>query len=104
MANGLGHGPQAPVRCTLGARLQRLADGVGNLVIADLTWRTGTRLVVQPIHTFAGKPPTPHADGMSTNVKLGCDLLVAQPIRRSKHDPRSHRQRLRGAMLAGQRY
>ena len=43
------HRPQAPVRRSLRARLQRLADRVGDLIVADLPRRARTRLVVEPV-------------------------------------------------------
>jgi hypothetical protein len=103
MAHSRRHSPQAPLRGALGSGLQRLADGGGDLVIADLTWRAGTRLIIQPVHPRTGEAVAPLAGGVGADIELGRDLLVGQPACRGKHDARPHRQRLWRAMFADQR-
>ncbi len=81
MADRFGHGPQAPVRCAFRTRLQRLADRFGDLVVADLTWRARTRLVVKAVQASDGETVAPHACGMGANAELGGDVLVGQAVR-----------------------
>jgi hypothetical protein len=74
-----------------------------DLVVADLTRRARARLVVKPVHAIAGEPPAPHTCGVRANVEFGCDLIIGQPVRCGQNNARSHGQRLRRAMFAGQR-
>src|SRR5262245_53024755 len=80
VANFLGHGSQAPVRPSLGARLKRLADQGCNLVVADLARSPGTGLVVKTIHAAFGKTIAPRADGVLARANLFSDLLFVSPL------------------------
>ena len=102
MAHGFGHGPQAPVGRAFRPCLQRVAEGGGDLVVADLTRRAGTRLVVKPVQAVAREALAPNAYRVGANLELGRDFFVGQPARRDKNDARSNRQRLRRAVFAGQ--
>ena len=87
----LGHRAQRPMRRIRWSRFQRQTDRLGNLVIADLPRRPGTRLVVKPVDAMLGKAPTPLADGVLVGVERLSDRLVRHPVRRREHDPRPPR-------------
>src|SRR5512132_3441273 len=72
----LGHRAQRPMRRIRWSRFQRQTDRLGNLVIADLPRRSGTRLVVKPVDAMLGKAPTPFADGVLVGVERLSDRLV----------------------------
>jgi len=84
--------------------VERQTDRLGNLVIADLPRRSGTRLVVKPVDAMLGKAPTPLADGVLVGVERLSDRLVRYPVRRREHDPRPPRQSLCRSTAAGQTY
>src|SRR5580704_3462408 len=103
VADLLPHGPQAPMRRALRTRCQRLADRGCDLIVADLAWRAGARLVVETLHPALGETIAPGTDRCGADTHLGRDLLVVEPTGRSENDARTLRQRLRCAVLARQR-
>jgi len=70
------------VGCIVRNRLQRRGHHLGDLVVADLAGRAGSRLVIKPIKALVGKPPAPGPDGQPGEVKLLGNRRVAQSVRR----------------------
>ena len=89
------------MRRSLRSRLQRLLNGSGDLIIAELTRRTRSWLVVEAIHVSLCKAIAP--DGVCANAQLLGNLLVLQTISRRKYDAGSLRNRLRRPVLARKR-
>src|SRR5579859_115589 len=75
--------------------LERLDDHPLDVIIADGTRLSRSRLVMQSIKPPPGEatPPLAHSRGIAAQP-LG-DLLTGLSIRRRQHDPTAQRQRLR---------
>lgn len=62
MVDRARHLAQAPIRGAARCRFQRQADRLANRIIADLTWPTRPRLIVQAIQPILGKRASPLAN------------------------------------------
>jgi len=89
------------MRLSSGPRLQRSADRVGDLVVADLARCSRSRLVEQSIEPFCGKAPTPFADCIGVRAHLNADRLILQPGCSGQNDARPTRHRLAGLLRPG---
>ncbi len=77
-------------------RLERLANDLGDLVIADLARRAGTGLVIKTRHPMFGEPAPPFSNRVGGCAQPQADVLVCHPFRRVQDDARPLRQPLRG--------
>ena len=77
-------------------RLERLANDLGDLVIADLARRAGTGLVIKTRHPMFGEPAPPFSNRVGGCAQPQADVLVCHPCRRVQDDARPLRQPLRG--------
>ena len=85
-ARRLRHAARAPVRGVCGLCFERLCDNLLDPVIADLAWRTASRLVVDAIKAMLCEPIAPRPDGLARDAHYTCDLAVVQPIGRAQND------------------
>jgi hypothetical protein len=76
-------------------RLKRLANDLGDLVIADLARRAGTGLVIETLDPMLRKPPPPFAHGVGRSPDPQADGLVLRAFRGQKDDARPLGQPLR---------
>ena len=83
-------------------RLERLADRARDLVVSDLAWRAGARLVVKTVQAALGKAIAPRAGRVLAHPELLGDFLVHEAASSCQHDARSICQSLRSTMLARQ--
>jgi hypothetical protein len=92
----LGHRPGRPVAVLVGRPLfEGLRDHGLNLPVSDLSRRSRTRLVSQPVHPTDHEPLPPLADRRQRHTQSPGDLTVGQTLRARQHDPRPPHQRLR---------
>ena len=103
-ANRRRHSPQAPVRFTGWPRLQRPADRVGDLIVADLPGCTRPRLVVEPIQPQPSEALAPFANRAPENPQPLGDQAVVPTFGRRQHNTRSQGQRLSSRTPARQRF
>ncbi len=98
VAHSLGHRTQRPMRGAGRRSLQRQADRLGDLVVADLPRRAGPRLIEQPIQSVRRKtaPPFAHRVGIRSNLKA--NRLVLHPSRRRQDNPGAPGHRLTGLL------
>jgi hypothetical protein len=75
--------------------LQRQANRLGDLVIADPARRAGARLVEEAINPALGEPSPPFANRVGGCVDAQADVLVLRPFRGQKDDAGPLRQPLR---------
>ena len=94
VAGGCGHLAQRPMRRVGRLCLQRAADEIGDLFIANLARRSGTRLIVKTINAGGGEAPPPFANRIGVCANNSTDRLVLHPLGRCKNNPRPARQRL----------
>jgi hypothetical protein len=87
---------------TFGPRLQRLADGTRDLVIADLARCARPWLVIKTVQAALGKTIAPRADRVLADPKLLGNRLVHETIGRCQHDTSPICKRLWRAVLARQ--
>ena len=99
---GLGHPARTPVGGVLGQALERRDDHRLNARVLDRSWRARARLVPEPIQPPRRETVAPLADGGLIHPERGGDLLALQPFGTGQHDPRPHRQRLRGLAPSGE--
>jgi hypothetical protein len=92
---GSRHRAQAPVRRSPRRRLKRLANDLGDLVIADLARRAGTGLVTETLDPMLCKPRPPFAHGVGRSPDPQADGLVLLAFRGQKDDARPLGQPLR---------
>src|SRR5207342_3286702 len=85
-ARRLRHAARTPVRGVCGLCFERLCDNLLDPVIADLAWRTASRLVVDAIKAMLCEPIAPRPDGLARDAHYTCDLAVVQPIGRAQND------------------
>jgi hypothetical protein len=70
----LCHRAQAPMRRTPRRRIQRQANRLGDLVIADPARRAGARLVEEAIEAMLGEPAPPFAHRVGGCVDAQADV------------------------------
>jgi hypothetical protein len=104
MANRRRHSPQAPVRSTGWPCLQRPADRVGDLIVADLPGCARPRLVVEPIQPQPSEALAPFANRAPENPQPLGDQAVVPTFGRRQHNTRSQGQRLSSRTPARQRF
>src|SRR5215831_4587615 len=80
MANRIGHAAQAPMRPPGRACLQRPADRVGDLVIADLAWGPRARFVIKAVKPIPRKALTPLADRAAEDPQSLGDQSVVHAL------------------------
>ena len=89
------HRAQAPMRRIPRRRIQRQANRLGDLVIADPARRAGARLVEEAIEAMLGEPAPPFAHRVGGCVDAQADVLVLRAFRGQKDDAGPLRQPLR---------
>jgi hypothetical protein len=67
--------------------LQRQADRLGDLVIADLPRRAGARLIIKPLDAALGKTSAPFADRILIGADGSRDQLVFYTSGGREYDP-----------------
>lgn len=95
-------GRQALKRRRLPAPLQRFADRGGDPVVADLSGSPGCGSSYRPAKPSPANRERHTPTWVCADIRLGRDFLVGQPARRSKHNARSHAQRLGRSRPANQ--
>jgi hypothetical protein len=64
-----------------------------DLVVADLSRGSGTRLVVEAVESLVDEAPTPLTDGHPVRAQLSCDVRIGSALCTSQDDLRSESQR-----------
>jgi hypothetical protein len=94
-ACGFRNRAQAPVRRVSRRRLERLANDLSDLVVADLARRARTEFVVETIDATLREPPSPLAHCVGRSLHPQRNVFVLQPLRRQQNDPCALGQPLR---------
>src|SRR5215475_4343693 len=87
------HRADRPMRCVDRRGAQRAFDYRGDLIVADGSGSTGTRLVKQTIAAVLQKSTAPLANRVFVNAEFRSHLLTGQAVRTSQNDATSLRQR-----------
>jgi hypothetical protein len=88
-----------PMGCALGCLLQRQANHLLNLVIADLARGSRTRLVAESRHALGDEAIPPEANREASGMQLPSDCGIVQPRRAFQDDLGPKYQRTRHARL-----
>jgi hypothetical protein len=84
------------MRRALRRALKRRGHDRLDLLVGHRPRPSRPRLVEQSVKPPLGEPVAPLRDGRTRHPLALGDLAVDQTLRRSQHDPRAQRQRLRG--------
>ena len=77
------------MRCVDWRRAERALDHGGNLIVLDRSRSAGTGLVKQPLDAILQKSPTPLANSVFMDAKLGRNGLARHAVRASQDNPAS---------------
>ena len=83
------------MRCARRGGLEGLANDFGDIVIANLPRRSGTRFVEKAIHAQLREPPPPFAHRVGGRADAKADVSVFRAFSRKQDDTRPLRQPLR---------
>jgi hypothetical protein len=96
-----GQLPLGPVRGTLRDLFQGAHHYLLHLGIGDGARYSRARLIAQSVQPPGQEPGPPYGDRAAVDAQPGGDSRVAAAVRAGQHDPRPHRQALRGAAAHG---
>lgn len=100
-----GHRTRGPMGGVFGFLLQGFNDHCLDLVVGDLPWSTGPRVVGQPVHPILDEAPAPLADHRLAHSERFGHLPVGRASIGATHDDaRSHGHCLRALAPVGQAF